>query len=105
MVIVETRLFTKKIRDLLDDESYRRLQNHLVARPSAGAVIPGTGGLRKIRWEGAGKGKRGGTRIIYFSHPASGRLMMLYPFGKNEQDDLTAEQKKVLKQVIQSEYP
>lgn len=105
VVIVETTTFTKRIQDLLDDESYRALQSHLVGQRSAGTVIPGTGGLRKLRWDGSGRGKRGGIRIIYFSHPSSNRLLMLFAFAKNERDDLTPQQKKDLKQVIRSEYP
>lgn len=105
MVIVETRAFTARIRDLLNEEQYRELQTYLVRQPSAGAVIGGTGGLRKLRWAAAGRGKRGGTRIIYFWHTPSNRLLMLFAFRKNERADLTAEQKKALRNVIESEYP
>lgn len=105
VVIVETTGFTKRIRELWKDDTYREFQNHLVSHPSAGVVIPGAGGLRKVRWAGSGRGKRGGTRIIYFSHPPTSRLLMLFVFGKNERDDLTADQKKMLRKIIQSEYP
>jgi len=105
VVIVETRAFTARIDDLLTDEQYRGLQPHLVRRPTAGSAIPGTGGLRKLRWVASGRGKRGGTRVIYFWHPASSQLLMLFAFGKNERTDLTAEQRKVLRQIVESEYP
>ena len=60
MVFVETPIFTKLARNLLPDDDYRVLQQALVLRPEAGDIIPGSGGLRKIRWNVAGKGKRGG---------------------------------------------
>ena len=69
MVIAETRAFTTRLLDLLPDEDYRLLQLELVRDPEAGHVIPGTGGLRKLRWAASGRGKRGGARIIYFWHP------------------------------------
>lgn len=104
MVILETRVFTARIGDLLNDEQYRALQIHLVRRPTAGDVIPGTGGLRKVRWGTQGRGKRGGCRVIYFWHPASNRLLMLFAFSKNERADLSAAQKKLLRQIVETEY-
>jgi mRNA-degrading endonuclease RelE of RelBE toxin-antitoxin system len=80
VVIVETRAFTARIGDLLSDEEYRRLRVHLLRRPAAGNLIPGTGGLRKIRWSASGRGKRGGARVIYFSHQPSNHLLMLFAF-------------------------
>jgi mRNA-degrading endonuclease RelE of RelBE toxin-antitoxin system len=105
MVIVETRVFTKRIRELLDDETYRALQLHLVLHPSAGTVIPAGGGLRKVRWGGFGRGKRGGVRILYYRNSATDRLLMLFAFAKNERADLTPEQKRRLRQLIESEFP
>jgi len=57
MVIVETSIFTRRVTELLPDEEYRALQATLVDRPDAGPVIPGGGGLRKIRWSASGHGK------------------------------------------------
>ena len=65
MVIKGTPVFTKQVQKLLDRESYRLLQLRLVAEPDAGDLIRGTGGSRMIRWEGAGRGKRGGVRVIW----------------------------------------
>ena len=62
MVIIETSIFTRRVQALLDDDDYRRLQTVLVLRPDAGDLIPGGGGLRKIRWGAKGRGKRGGLR-------------------------------------------
>ena len=65
MVIIETPIFTRKLKTLLLDDEYRKLQHELVLRPEAGDIIPGSGGVRKIRWAGSGRGKRGGVRVIY----------------------------------------
>lgn len=105
VVIVETRVFTARILDLLSDEDYRLLQLELVRDPEAGRVIPGTGGLRKLRWGASGRGKRGGARIIYFWHPTSQRALMLFAYPKNERSDLTPGQKRALRKLVETEYP
>jgi hypothetical protein len=66
MVIVETPIFTRQVTQLLSVESYRQLQSALLDDPARGKTIPGTGGLRKLRWALGGRGKRGGVRIIYY---------------------------------------
>lgn len=63
---VETKLFTRLVQEYLSDDEYSRLQEALAASPEAGSIIPGSGGVRKIRWDEAGRGKRGGLRVIYF---------------------------------------
>ena len=103
MVIKETSVFTKRVEKLLDRESYRLLQLRLVTDPEAGDLMKGTGGLRKIRWQGSGRGKRGGVRVIYYWVRKDGVILMLLVYGKNEQDDLTAEQRAVLKRLVEEE--
>ena len=105
MVIVETSIFTRRVMELLPDDEYRELQATLVDRPDAGPVIPGGGGLRKIRWRASGHGKRGGARIIYYWATAQERILMLFIYAKNESDDLTPDQIKMLRQVVEKEYP
>ena len=105
MILKETTVFTKQVEKLLDRESYRLLQLRLVAEPDAGDLIQGTGGLRKIRWEGAGRGKRGGVRVIYYWARRDAVILLLLIYSKTQQDDLTAQQKALLKKVIQEEYP
>jgi mRNA-degrading endonuclease RelE of RelBE toxin-antitoxin system len=104
MVIKETPVFTKQVDSLLDAESYRLLQLRLVRDPEAGALIRGTGGLRKIRWQGSGRGKRGGVRAIYYWATADGQILMLLIYPKNERDDLSADQKKVLSALVKEEF-
>ena len=105
MVIVETSVFTRQVADLLTDDEYRGLQMMLAARPDAGAIIPGSGGLRKIRWAVAGRGKRGGVRIIYYWAVADDKLLMLLMYPKSERDDLSPAQLKVLRKIVEDEYP
>jgi mRNA-degrading endonuclease RelE of RelBE toxin-antitoxin system len=104
MRFLETPIFTKAIRLALSDEEYRTLQTALMLRPEQGAVIPGTGGLRKIRWSGKGHGKRGGYRLIYYWEKSSDSFYMLYIYPKNEQEDLTAKQTKLLGQLVREEF-
>lgn len=105
VVIVETDAFTARIRLLLGDEEYRRLQAALVGRPDAGILIQGTGGLRKARWAGSGHGKRGGIRVIYYWHQPTARILLLLAYARNERDDLSEAQKRALRHIIETEYP
>jgi mRNA-degrading endonuclease RelE of RelBE toxin-antitoxin system len=105
MILKETTVFTKQVQKLLDRESYRLLQLRLVADPDAGDLIRGTGGLRKIRWDAAGRGKRGGVRVVYYWARGDAVILLLLIYSKTQQDDLTAQQKALLKKLIQEEYP
>jgi hypothetical protein len=67
--------------------------------PSAGDVIPGSGGIRKLRWAAKGKGKRGGVRVIYLYLVAAARVYLLRCYAKNVQTDLSADEKKQLRQI------
>ena len=100
MVIIETPLFTKLIQDMLPDEDYRLLQQTLLLRPEAGLLIRGGGGLRKIRWNLPGSGKRGGLRIIYYWDVPQETIYMLLPYRKSRRDDLTPAQLKVLRDIV-----
>ena len=99
MVFIETPIFTADVCALLSDEEYAGLQQHLIAVPNAGAVIAGTGGLRKIRWTVAGKGKRGGTRVIYYHVVAQAQIRMILIYRKGIKDDLTPKEKTVLRKI------
>ncbi len=100
MVIIETRIFTRRIKELMSDDEYRALQETLVNRPGMGDVVPGTGGLRKVRWKHEDHGKSGGVRVIYYWMTEDEQLYMLYVYPKSKQEDLTAEQKKGLKSIV-----
>jgi putative transcriptional regulator len=92
MIFVESRGFSGRMGEFMDGEGYRALQNQLIADPTKGSVIPGCGGLRKVRVEDAGRGRgtRGGARVIYLSIPAARRIDLVAIYGKDERDDLSA---------------
>jgi hypothetical protein len=99
MEFIETAIFTGCITRLLTDEEYRDLQAVLYDDPKAGDVIPGTGGLRKIRWRSHKRGKRGGIRVIYYCYSEQ-KLYMLFAYDKTKQGDLTPEQLKALRAYV-----
>lgn len=99
MIFIETSIFTKEVKRLLPDDEYKQLQSDLMLRPEAGALIKGSGGLRKIRWNLPGEGKRGGLRIIYY-YDQPNTIYMLLPYKKTDQDDLTPSQLKFLRNLI-----
>lgn len=83
----------------MDDSSYADLQGFLANNPEAGSVIPGSGGIHKIRWTGSGRGKRGGSRILYYLWTDE-RILMLFAYLKNELENLTPDQLRQLKAVV-----
>jgi len=93
---VETKLFTRLVQEYLSDDEYSLLQQALLANPQAGAVIPGSGGIRKLRWRLAGRGKRGGIRVVYFLRTPKGQIWMLTLYPKNIAENIPAH---VLKQI------
>ena len=103
LIFIETPVFTRQIKDLVDDDEYRTLQLRLVARPDAGDLIPRSGGLRKIRLGVAGRGNRGGARVIYYWVGARSRIYMLRAYAKNVQADLTEQQLRVLRTLVKQE--
>jgi hypothetical protein len=100
---VETTVFTRRLRDVLTDNQYQRLQEALLRRPLQGSVIEGTSGIRKLRWAQQGRGKRGSLRVIYYWHSKRETFLMLFLYSKNEQGDLTAEQRRLFAQVVRQE--
>ena len=100
MEFVETSIFTQRITKLLTDDEYYDLQAVLAENPKAGDVIPGAGGLRKLRWRVRGRGKRGGLRVIYYCW-SEDRLYMIFVYEKARQGDLTPEQVKALRAYVE----
>lgn len=85
----------------MDDDEYTKLQVSLLRKPDIGSIIQGTGGIRKMRWSGSGRGKRGGTRIIYYWVKSHHQVFMLMAYPKNEKDELTGEERKNLRQLVE----
>ncbi len=100
MELIETPIFTKKIVDILSDDEYRDMQWSLAINPEAGPIIPGGGGIRKLRWRASGKGKSGGIRITYYVYARDQKIYLLYPYKKSEQNDLTHKQLKILREYV-----
>ncbi len=103
MEFIETILFQKKAKNVLDGDQLRQLQITLMLYPGMGAVIPGSGGLRKLRWVSAGKGKRGGLRVIYYWVTDDHKIFLLYVYSKAKQEDLTRQELKLFKTLIEEE--
>lgn len=105
LTFFETRSFTATLPDYLSDPEYRELQLALLENPTAGDVMPGTGGFRKMRWADSrrGKGKRGGLRVIYYFLSPDRQIWMFAIYGKDEMKDLSAAEKKELKNAIEAE--
>lgn len=101
---VETSVFSGQLSKLLDDDGYWALQLAIALRPEQGALISGSGGLRKLRWSVAGRGKRGGLRVIYYWDQADSSIYLLYLYAKNRQEDLTPDQLKLLRRLIQEDF-
>jgi hypothetical protein len=104
VIFLETPVFTRQIKGLVDDEEYRLLQARLIANPDAGDLIPRSGGLRKIRMGVASRGKRGGARVIYYWVTAKSQIYMLLAYAKNVQEDLTEEQLRVMRDLVKQEF-
>jgi hypothetical protein len=95
-------VFTRQVVELMADDEYSELQAALVLQPQLGDLIPGTSGLRKVRWteQARGRGKRGGVRVIYYWHRTGSLIYMLLAYSKKQRDDLSTEQKRVLKKLL-----
>lgn len=95
--VVETSAFTRRAEKLLSAEEYEDLIIYLARYRAAGDEIPGTGGVRKLRFRAFGRGKRGGVRAIYYFYDENTPLYAIFLYGKNEQTDLNSSQKKEVK--------
>ena len=99
MRFIETQIFTKQVQKLLTDDSYRMLQSALMFKPDAAPIIAGSGGLRKMRWNLPGSGKRGSLRLIYYWDPPEDIYLILL-HQKTKQESITSSQLKTLKKLV-----
>lgn len=96
VTIAEVPEFVRRAARLLSAEERMALVEYLAANPRAGDLVPGTGGVRKLRWARGGRGKSAGVRAIYYFHSEAMPLYLLTVFGKNERADLTAAERNEL---------
>ena len=100
MIFIEDRDFQKRCRGLLDDDELFILMEWLAINPDAGKIIPGSGGLRKLRWAAKGHGKRGGARVIYFWWMADDKILLLDIYTKGQKENLAADEIKKLRRKV-----
>jgi hypothetical protein len=99
ITVAETPLFIRQAGDVWDDVEREAFIEFIARNPEEGDLIPETGGVRKIRWTRPGSGKRGGARVIYFYHSANRPLYLLMVYAKARREDLTAEEKKLVRKL------
>ncbi|WKL25896.1 type II toxin-antitoxin system RelE/ParE family toxin [Sinorhizobium meliloti] len=96
---MKTPEFLSATRKLMNDDERGLLVDYLAHNPTAGDVVQGTGGIRKVRWALDGRGKRGGARVIYFHHDTDMPLFALTAYAKNERADLSQQDKNDFRQL------
>lgn len=101
MEFIETSLFSRIRESYFSDLEFHLLQLHLMERPASGDIIRGTGGARKMRWRTAGRGKRGGVRVIYYWMTKHDQILFLTAYSKNEATDLSEVARKEIKRIIE----
>lgn len=101
---IETRLFSRLIDEYLSDDEFAALQLYLAASPEAGDIVKGSGGVRKLRWSVAGRGKRGGIRVIYYLKLQQGQIWLLTAYAKNVRDTISGALLKKIKEELDGTY-
>jgi len=98
MEFIETSLFTRLVYNYLNEDEYLGLQVYLLRHPDSGKIVPGSGGVRKIRWAMKGKGKSGGIRVIYYWKVSDDEIWLLTVYGKSERESIPSH---ILKQIAE----
>lgn len=95
---IESSVFERIRSAYLDDDEYSELQQFLMQNPESGELVPGSGGVRKVRWKSAGRGKRGGLRIIYYVRYTPAEFWMLTVYAKARCENVPAH---ILKELLE----
>ena len=96
---IESSIFERLLSAYLDDDEYSDLQQYLIQNPDVGEVVPGTGGVRKMRWARPGAGKRGGLRLVYFVRYRPNEFWMLTIYAKAKRENIPAH---ILKELLEA---
>ncbi len=107
MAVIETPEFLGAVKKLLEDEERRELVDYLSLNPTAGDLIQGAGGVRKLRFALEGRGKGGGARVIYFYHDGNMPVFLLTAYAKNRKDDISDQDRndfKALAKILVESY-
>ena len=99
---VESSIFTRVCPAYLDDDEYAELQQFLLLKPEAGQVVPGSGGVRKLRWARPGMGKRGGLRVIYYVQYEPMEFWMLTLYSKGSEANIPAHVLRTLMEAFRN---
>lgn len=100
ITVVEMDEFLTAMRKLMDDDERAELVDYLAYHPTAGVVIPGAGGVRKLRWGLEGRGKKGGARVIYYYHDMDMPLYLLTAYAKNVRENLDQAEIKTMRKLV-----
>ncbi len=100
--VVETPTFSRLSKDYWTDTERNNFVSFIAANPEAGDVVPGSGGVRKVRWSYGGRGKRGGVRVIYYSQLADGEIWLLLIYGKSVRDNIQAHVLRQIREEIEN---
>ena len=104
LTVVETPLFQGLWPDYWSEDERGEFASWLAHSPDAGDVVPGSGGVRKVRWSRKGTGKRGGVRVVYFNRLANGEIWLLLIYAKSALDNVSGNVLKQLKQEIEDAH-
>ena len=101
LTVVETLLFQRQWPLYWTEEERGEFASFIAEHPAIGDVVPGSGGIRKVRWSRAGSGKSGGVRVIYFTRTAEGEVVLLTLYAKAKTDNLTGAKHKEIRRALE----
>jgi hypothetical protein len=101
--VIETPVFSRKAEGLLTEDEREEFAVSISQNPTAGPVVRGSGGVRKVRWARSGAGKSGGVRVIYYNQLQSEEIWLLTLYAKNERSTIPAHELRVIKEAIERE--
>ena len=101
--VIETPVYSNKVSGILTDDERDAFAVYIASNPTAGAVVPGSGGVRKVRWTQQARGKSGGARVIYFNRLANGEIWLLTIYSKGERATIPAQELKLIRKAIDND--